>query len=94
MLTTTTPGVDEGIAVPPKAPSLKWALRRALLATLILFVSITGVAWLFYASIDTEQKDIPHATSSDEKRAPATPAMRQPASPDPKKAGLRGRAPG
>ena len=84
MPTTTTPGVDEDTAVPPKAPTLRWALRRALLAILILFFSISGVAWLLYASIDPEQTDAPAATSSGE-RAPATPGTRQGASSDRKK---------
>ncbi len=83
MPTTTTPGVEKSIAVPPKAPTLVWALRRALLAILILFFSISGVAWLFYASTDLEPNDVPVATSSNE-GASASPLIRQPASLDPK----------
>jgi uncharacterized membrane protein len=81
MPTTATPGVDENAIVPPKAPTLGWALRRALLAIVILFFSISGVAWLLYASIDPEQTDAPAATSAGE-RAPAAPATRQGASSD------------
>ncbi len=82
---TTTPGVDEGSALLPKAPTLWWALRRALLAILILFFSVSGVAWLLYASIDKEQTDVPAVTSPDE-AAPTTPAiLLQPASSDSKK---------
>lgn len=84
MPTTATPGVDENIVVPPKAPTLGWALRRALLAIVILFFSISGVAWLLYASIDPEQTDTPAATSSGES-APAIPATRQDALSDRKK---------
>jgi len=64
MPTTTTPGVDEGTVVPLKAPTLGWALRRALLAILILFFSISSVAWLLHASIDPEQTEVPSSTSS------------------------------
>jgi hypothetical protein len=85
MLTTTTPGVDENVVVPPKAPTLGWALRRALLAIVILFFSISGVAWLLYASIDPEQTDAPAATSSSGESAPIGPATRRRAASDPKK---------
>jgi hypothetical protein len=85
MPTTTTPAVDEGAAFLPKAPTLWWALKRALLAILILFFFISSVAWLLYASIDTEPTDVPAATWPDD-AAPTTPAMlRRPASSDPKK---------
>lgn len=76
MPTTATPSVDENAVVPLKAPTLGWALRRALLAVVILFFSISSVAWLLYASIDPEQTDTPAAKSSGE-RAPATPGTRQ-----------------
>ncbi len=79
MPTTATPSVDEDAVVPLKAPTLGWALRRALLAVVILFFSISSVAWLLYASIDPEQTDTPAAKSSGE-RAPATPGTRQGAS--------------
>jgi hypothetical protein len=79
MPTTATPSVDEDAVVPLKAPTLGWALRRALLAIVILFFSISSVAWLLYASIDPEQTDTPAAKSSGE-RAPATPGTRQGAS--------------
>lgn len=64
MPTTATPGVDEDTVVPPKAPTLGWALRRALIAILILFFSISSVAWLLHASIDPEQKNEPSSNSS------------------------------
>ena len=76
MPTTATPSVDEDAVVPLKAPTLGWALRRALLAVVILFFSISSVAWLLYASIDPEQTDTPAAKSSGE-IAPATPGTRQ-----------------
>ncbi len=84
MPTTATRGVDDNAVVPLKAPTLGWALRRALLAIVILFFSISGVAWLLYASIDPEQTDAPAATSSGES-AQATPGTRQGASSDRKK---------
>lgn len=89
MPTTATPGVDENTVVPLKAPTLGWALRRALLAIVILFFSISSVAWLLYASIDPEQTDTPAAKSSGE-RAPATPGARQGASIASEKTGWRG----
>jgi len=90
MPTTATPSVDEDAVVPLKAPTLGWALRRALLAVVILFFSISSVAWLLYASIDPEQTDTPAAKSSGE-RAPATPGTRQGAFIiDRKKTSLRG----
>ncbi len=85
MPTTATPGVDEDTVVPLKAPTLWWALRRALLAIVILFFSISGVAWLLYASIDPEQTDVPAATSPHENAPAASAMLRQPASLDLKK---------
>ena len=85
MPTTTTPAVDEGAALLPKAPTLWWALKRALLAILILFFFVSSVAWLLYASIDNVPTDVPAATSPDG-TAPTTPAMlRRTTSSDPKK---------
>ena len=85
MPTPTTPAVDEGAALLPKAPTLWWALKRALLAILILFFFVSGVAWLLYASIDNVPTDVPAATSPDA-TAPTTSAMlRRPTSSDPKK---------
>lgn len=89
MPTTATPGVDENTVVPQKAPTLGWALRRALLAIVILFFSISSVAWLLHASIDPEQTNVPTAKSSGE-RAPATPGARQGASIASEKTGWRG----
>jgi len=89
MPTTATPGVDENTVVPLKAPTLGWALRRALLAIVILFFSISSVAWLLHASIDPEQTNVPTAKSSGE-RAPATPGARQGASIASEKTGWRG----
>lgn len=89
MPTTATPSVDENAVVPLKAPTLGWALRRALLAIVILFFSISSVAWLLHASIDPEQTDGPAAKSSGE-RAPGTPGTRQGASIGSEKTGLRG----
>ena len=57
MSTTTTPLRVEGDAVAPlNTPTLGWALRRALLALLILSVTIAGSAWLLYASIDPDEE--------------------------------------
>jgi len=37
-----------------QAPTLTWAVRRALLGILILAVVVSGAAWLLYASLDQE----------------------------------------
>jgi hypothetical protein len=61
MSMTTTPARVEGTVAAPLAvtagvPTLGWALRRALLAVLILFVTIACAAWLLYASIDPAEE--------------------------------------
>ena len=63
MTMTTTPLLVEGEhVVAIRAPTLGWALRRTLLAILILTVSITGAACLLYASIDPAEEGFPTAT--------------------------------
>jgi hypothetical protein len=62
MTTTTTPSRVEGHdvgAVAVKAPTLAWAIRRTLLAFVILLVSIAGAAFLLYASIDPGEEGWP-----------------------------------
>ncbi len=55
MTMTTTPSrVETGHVVAVTAPTLGWALRRALLGLFILAVSVTAAATLLYASIDPE----------------------------------------
>lgn len=72
MSTTTTPLRVEGEAVAPlKVPTLGWALRRTLLAILILTVSVSGAAWLLYASIDPDEENAPAAVSP----APLEPSL-------------------
>ena len=64
MTTTTTPSRVEGHdvgAVAVKAPTLAWAIRRTLLAIVILLVSIAGAAFLLYASIDPGEEGWPGA---------------------------------
>jgi hypothetical protein len=64
MTTTTTPSRVEGHdvgAVAVKAPTLAWAIRRTLLAIVILLVSIAGAAFLLYASIDPGEEGWPSA---------------------------------
>jgi hypothetical protein len=60
MSMTTTPSRVEGDVVTP-LPTLRWALRRALLALFILSVTIASAAWLLYASIDPSEEDMPAA---------------------------------
>jgi hypothetical protein len=66
MTTTTTPSRVEGHdvgapVVTVQAPTLAWAIRRTLLAILILLVSIAGAAFLLYASIDPGEEGWPAA---------------------------------
>ena len=62
MTTTTTPSRVEGQGVVAvKAPTLAWAIRRTLLAIVILLVSIAGAAFLLYASIDPGEEGWPNA---------------------------------
>lgn len=62
-ITTTPLRVDEEVVAPLKVPTLGWALRRALLAILILSVFVTSTAWLLYASIDPDEENAPAAVS-------------------------------
>ena len=43
---------------PPQLPSLGWALRRAALWLLMLFVMVFVLGWLFYAGIDPDEIDL------------------------------------
>jgi len=64
MTTTTTPSRVEGEnVVALSVPTLGWAVKRTLLAILILTVSIAGAACLLYASIDPLLETAPAATS-------------------------------
>jgi len=68
--TTSTARVEAGNVVALRAPTLGWALRRTLLALVILVVAIGGAACLLYASIDPDEdtapavKSAPHAVPS------------------------------
>jgi hypothetical protein len=65
MTTTTTPSRVEGDnVVALTVPTLRWALKRTLLAIVILTVSIGAAACLLYASIDPEAES-PAATPAD-----------------------------
>lgn len=69
---TTTPSRVEGQdVVALSVPTLAWAVRRTLLAILILVVFVAGAACLFYASIDPDEVAPPAARSP----APVAPAM-------------------
>jgi hypothetical protein len=61
MSTTTTPERVEGtnVVVLPQTPTLQWALKRALLGIVILFVTIAAAATLLYASIDPDEEERP-----------------------------------
>jgi hypothetical protein len=57
MQTTTAPERVEGASIVMlQAPTLQWALKRALLGIIILFVTIAAAASLLYASIDPVQE--------------------------------------
>ncbi len=65
MSTTTSTARVEGTDVAAlRAPTLGWALRRTLLALIILVVSIGGAACLLYASIDPDDESPPAAKSA------------------------------
>jgi hypothetical protein len=64
MTMTTTPSrVEGGDVVAVRAPTLGWALRRALLGLFILVVTVAAAASLLYASIDPEEEAEPPAVS-------------------------------
>lgn len=48
--------------------TVRWALKRALIGTAILFVSIAGAAWLLHATIkpdaaaNTAPPNVPHVS--------------------------------
>ena len=70
MSTTTAPARVEGTnVVVMRTPTLQWALKRALLGVVILFVTIAAAATLLYASIEPEEEDRPSLTApADEPR--------------------------
>lgn len=49
----------------PQLATLGWALRRAALGLLILLVTVTLVAWLFYASIEPDGASAGPASQSE-----------------------------
>ena len=56
MSTTTAPARVEGTnVVVMQTPTLQWALKRALLGIVILFVTIAAAATLLYASIEPDE---------------------------------------
>jgi hypothetical protein len=46
-----------------RTPTLQWALKRALLGIVILFVTIAAAASLLYASIDPDEEGLPSLTA-------------------------------
>ena len=52
LMTTTTPRADDATALPIRTLTMGWALKRAVIGIIILFVVIWGAAWLLYSSID------------------------------------------
>ncbi len=80
MTVTTAPSrVEADDVVALRAPTLGWALRRALLGIFILAVSVAGAACLFYASIDPEDDVQPAALSHSqlEGYSPPSPVLSQ-----------------
>jgi hypothetical protein len=61
MSTTTSTVRVEGAVVALQAPTLRWALRRTLLALVILVVFVGATACLLYASIDPDEESMPAA---------------------------------
>ena len=62
--TTSTVRVEGADVAALRAPTLGWALRRTLLALIILVVAIGGAACLLYASIDPDEDAVPAAKSA------------------------------
>jgi hypothetical protein len=62
--TTSTVRVEGGDVAALRGPTLAWALRRTLLAVVILVVAISGFACLLYASIDPDEESAPAAKSA------------------------------
>lgn len=60
----STARAEDGNVAALRAPTLGWALRRTLLALIILVVSIGGAACLLYASIDPDEESAPPAKSA------------------------------
>ena len=48
----TTTRADDATGLPLRTVTMGWALKRAILGILILFLVIWGAAWLLYTSID------------------------------------------
>jgi hypothetical protein len=64
MSTATAPARVEGTnVVVMRTPTLQWALKRALLGIVILFVTIAAAASLLYASIDPDVEGLPSLTA-------------------------------
>ena len=62
--TTSTVRMEGGNVAALRGPTLAWALRRTLLAVVILVVAISGFACLLYASIDPDEESAPAAKSA------------------------------
>ena len=52
--------------LPPRLPSLGWALRRAALLVVMLFVMVFVLGWLFYAGIDPDEASAGPTTASEQ----------------------------
>ncbi len=85
MTTAATPSrVDGGEVAPLRAPTLGWALRRIALGILILVFTVTGAAYLLYASIEPVEDRLPDAVSS---KPSGPPVGHVPVAADPSKPG-------
>jgi hypothetical protein len=49
---TNTPRADDAMRLQASPVGLGWALKRAFIGVLILFVVISTAAWLLHSSID------------------------------------------
>lgn len=59
--TTSTVRVEGADVAALRVPTLRWALRRTLLALVILVLFVGGTACLLYASIDPDEDSVPAA---------------------------------
>lgn len=52
--------------LPPRLPSLGWALRRAVLWLVMLFAMVVILGWLFYAGIDPDEASAGPSAASEQ----------------------------
>jgi hypothetical protein len=64
-MTMVSHDTPDAARVASPRPGVGWALRRALLGVVILFVFVAGAAWLLHNSIDPVQDALAGQIASD-----------------------------